>query len=232
MKIKNLLFIAIINIPIVLFSQVELNTIDEVKEYIEGEWQLTKHVNGWAGENDYPTDSLDYRLKFEIIENSNNKLECISILNQTIIQESIINITYDEELHWSFNNIPVFLDYYWTALYMYEDAITVDSFDVHDAFIDGNALRFSKVGTSSILSPSIIEELKIYPNPSSNHITVEGIDIENLRKIRIFNGQGQLLKESLRFQNNQLELPDVSSLLILEILMKDGAKEVRLVNKI
>jgi len=232
MKIKSLLFFAFINIPILLFSQVELNTIDEVKEYIAGEWQLTKHVNGWAGEFDYPSDSLDYKLKFEVIENSNSTIQCTSLLNGAIIQESIVTIAFDEDLHWSFDNIPMFLDYYWTTLYMYEDAIATDSFDVHDAFFDGNALRFSKIVTSSTQPSSNVKNLKIYPNPSSNFITIEGINHENLEHIRIINSQGQLLKELKRFDNYRLELPAVSTLLILEFLMKDGAKEIRLVNKI
>ena len=232
MKIKYITITLLLYFPIFSFSQVELNTIDELKEYIEGEWQLIRHNNGWTGESSYPTDTVDYRVIFERIEDSDSTMLCKGVLNQMTFQESIVSIQYSEDYHWGFDNFPLILESSWLTLFMWDTNITLDSFDVHDASSDGNNLRFMKVNTTSIFE--ILDRkstFTIYPNPSSGNIRIDGSGEEALSKVRIYNIQGQFLEEKHFIENHQITLPEGSTQLILELIMMTGEKEVRLVSR-
>lgn len=102
MKPIYLQFLLIFCFPFQSESQIDINTAEELKEYLEGEWQLRKRVGGFAGETIcFPQSTLDYRLSFMPIENSDSTMMYTNYKNQTLLVESVVAISFDSIYDWT-----------------------------------------------------------------------------------------------------------------------------------
>ena len=214
-------------------GQVELNNLEDVKTYLNSEWQLKFVYGGWTGFEYYPTDSLDYRIEFELIAENDSTIMCSGYLNENLIESRIVDIIYHEELFWGLDGFPRLFDHEWTTLFFYQEAIMVDSFDVHDATFDGTSMRFSKITDTSIDDEFDNSIVNIYPNPATDHLYIDIPEGNNSGRFSIYNSKGQKLDEQvLNERSSTIKLPDVSGILYIQITTDDGKVVVKKITKI
>ena len=233
MKPIYLIILLVFCFPFQLVSQFEINTADELKDYIGGEWQLRTITSGWTGEIVFPQESHDYRLSFTPIDNIDSTVMCTCVENDTVVSQSIVTISFDENHDWRLGNLifPSILPH--DIYYINREVVSIDSFLIRDFFIDGQSFLFSKEIVSGISElPTKSSDLKVFPNPTNEYVQIGGIEVSSIMQIEIYSDNGQLQEKLIDIKTSKVQLPDFTSLFIMKFLMNDGSQIIKKISKV
>lgn len=234
MKPIYLLFLLIFCFSYQTEGQIVISTAEELKEYLEGEWQLRKRVGGFAGETScYPQSDTDYRLSFMPIENSDSTMMYTNYKNETLIVEAVVYISFDEIFGWELNNLYFPELYGLLPFFIREEIISNDTLWFGDGAFDGYGHMFTRdIVSNTVDLSNNFSRVKVFPNPTFQSVEIAGIEISDIQQILIYSKQGQLHKELNNIKSSTIELPNSAGLNILKFLMKDGSQIVKTVSKL
>lgn len=100
---------------------------------------------------------------------------------------------------------------------------------------NGTIYKFSTGGSTSIekLNKNNFE-LTLYPNPSSDFITINfNNELHEINKISIMNAEGKIVKEFSELKDNQIDVSDLrSGIFIVQVTTASGSNNVKKFTKI
>ena len=230
MKHKTLFTI----IPLIAFSinvsiaqSTIFSTKDEVVAYLEGEWNLDVIQGGFAGGTYYlPTpfyyDSSFHKIVFESTGIDSIPLNCKAFIDDTLYQETFVSISQNPSQiilpRWLLFNLPDNLENNGGLMEEYgfygfsQDTTVIGGNIIVDGFEFG--LTRLITGTEETI---LQEEIKIYPNPSSGNIYLEGIKPNT--QFQLFAITGQLVKTDL-LKGNFLNIEN-KGIYLLQLRVQD-----------
>lgn len=108
----------------------------------------------------------------------------------------------------------------------YDVELTVSKCDVIDTY---NAT----INVSSLSLKDIsLKKFKLFPNPTTDIIKIEGLDFQFIEKIRLYNLLGRKMMNSSNFDKEEIDISQLATgSYFVEILTKNGLKEIRRVIK-
>jgi len=175
-------------------SQEYLPTLANAKNYLVDEWTLDLRCSGWGGCDEFPNDSLDFKLILSDIFVDSNLLDSKLYLNDSLIKSNTIDLDtlhVDGNVQWIMNGFPDIQLGFGDPFYL-GPSVSLDTLLTSDLIFDGiwfQYIRSNFISSSINKKPSSLD-LKIWPNPMfGNLLNLESEPIAKMN-VRVVNSFG------------------------------------------